>query len=147
MTKLNGWNFQPERDYGEDWHAYFSDYTSQRNTRIAELSADKTVHDTVSVIIPGHEVPLETVVKRNKDGSWSQQSSIGKMVLYIQGHGGEVKAGSCTYTRQGTERTDLWIMGVVHRRLIKVQDSTVWVNNRKTDVKGALALLAELEEK
>lgn len=92
MLEPGGW--KTLNILAEDWHAYFTALARDMDAEKAELEAQCRPHGP---IVMGHEVPLETVVKRNKNGTYSSQSIMGKVVNLIFEIQGQVKAGHSRY--------------------------------------------------
>lgn len=63
-----------------------------------------------TILVPGHEVPLDSIVSKTKGGKISQQTTLGKVILAAQDHGWTMKAGRSTYQKEDHEPEDLvWV--------------------------------------
>lgn len=71
--------FQPKQDYGSDWHAYFADYTTQRNQAKADAGVDRSALErkleAITVLEPAHTpdvtpTPIRTLTRKCEDNGF-----------------------------------------------------------------------------
>lgn len=108
---------------------YFEDY----NHQLQEVRAgrQKTRDEAVTEIItPGHQVPLERVMKTTRDGSWSRQSIAGQVVNVAEGMGHDIRAMEFVYRdSKGVEHVGHSIYGAHHGIRWSIRNETeCWLN-------------------
>lgn len=78
-----------------DWATYFTEYKKRWDEK-TQLRANEDLRPH-SIIIPGHGIDVEQLVKRTKDGKINTATTIGKLVVAADGNGWLVKAGRSLY--------------------------------------------------
>jgi hypothetical protein len=122
MSKQQRPNFQLSRNWGLDWHSYFKEFTAWRDAGRKE--------DALPVeprtIKPGVPVDAERVLKRNKNGSWSTASTMGKVAVLLWDVGWDVRFGESSELQ--------WLAAATHSKRVTVVGSVITLNGDKVTI-------------
>ncbi len=134
-----------------DWAAYFAERDHDETAELKrKLEAEAQPHH---VITPGHEIPVDSVVKRTKGGRYSTQSIAGKVATLIEELGGTVKAGESVYYsgdrvtesivdqdgtkskqltfKPGEQKTHQWVAAMCNGHYVEVVGSTIFLDRSR----------------
>lgn len=136
MSKSLEWNFRPTRDWGSDWAGYFAEYRAQLEERKAEVRGEKAEKMAPPTEVPeARRIELDELVKRNKNGTYSAQSDLGKIVNLALERGWELIAG-----RAGDFT---WVQGATHGHRLIFTARMCWLDGQPCSAKELIERLKE----
>jgi len=123
----------------ENWHEYFRDY--KQTVAGEKLVAEKPKQ---FILVPGHEVDLDAVIKRTKTGGINTQSTLGKIAKAALDSGWTLVAGESEYmTPKEEAKVWRWISGGYHGYRFTVNDLGCQLNGQPVEWKKLKAIVEE----
>lgn len=126
----------------DDWAQYFRNRREELDASRAEDAG--SVKGEITILVPGKEVPLDSVLKKTKAGSYSTQSTMGKIAVLAMSLGWDVRAGKSVYVKDGVAKDHIWIAGATNGHRFATSGTSTIFDGVLLDTNGTVSRLEEI---